>query len=303
MSKLEAAKFTSPIGRLVSGSVSEAFDKDYEGKPLVIKTGPDAGKPTVRYNFGVAFPKVPGKHWSETSELGALIWATGYAHMPAHAGHKDFAWKVNDGDSIEVNGKGNRPCDNEGWPGHWVYQFSSAFAPETCNADGSSPVPAEAIKRGHYVQVLGSVIGNESTGNPGVYLNHNAVAHSGFGPEIKGKGAPDLKAAGFGGTLPAGASAVPVGGMTPGAPPPPPAPPLPPRAAPPAPAAVIPPPTPVAPSQSFITPPVAPPAPVAPPPPPAAPAVTWRGPAGTTYEMFKAANWSDDQMRAAGHLA
>lgn len=297
MSKLEAVKFRSEIARLVSGSVSEAYTTDFDDKPLVIKTGTDAGKPTQRYSFGVAYPKVPGKHWAESSELGALVWATGHAHMADHAAHKDFSWKVSDGDSTEVNRKKNRNCDNEGWPGHWIFHFSSTYAPETCNADGSALVPAEAIKRGHYVQVLGSVIGNESTGNPGVYLNHNAVAHSGFGPEIKGKGAVDVKAAGFGGALPAGASVVPVGGL---APPPAPAAPLPPRAAPPP---VVPAPTPVTPSASFIAPPAAPPAPVAPPPPPSALVPVWKGPAGTTYEMFKAASWSDDQMRAAGHLA
>lgn len=290
MSKLEAKQFTSPIGRLVSGSVDEAITEDFDGNPLTIKSGPDQGKPTQRYNFSVAYPKAGTAHWSQVNELGKLIYETGYAHMPRQAPADDFSWKVADGDSTKVNKKGNRNCDKEGYPGHWVFHFSSAYPPSTYNGDGSAPVPAESVKRGHYVQVAGSVVGNESDGNPGVYLNHNMVAHSGFGPEIK-SGA-DPKAAGFGGALPPGASKAPVSGL-PGSAPPPPAP-LPTRAPPP-PAAAAPPPPPVAvqPSAAFIAPPPAPPAPVGP---------KMTATAQGTYEAYKASGWSDDQMRTAGFL-
>jgi hypothetical protein len=292
---LEAKQFTTPIGRLLGGSVSKANEKAFDGSPLTIKTGPNAGQPTQRYSFGVGFPKNGTSHWSQLGGFAADIWATGHAQMPNHAAHKDFSWKVHDGDSAEVNKKGNKPCENEGWPGHWVFFFSSSYPPNTYNGDGSKEVPAESIKNGHFVQVAGSVIGNESVGNPGVYLNHNMVAHSGFGPEIKG--GPDPSAAGFGKNVqaPAGMSAAPVGGLSTGAPPVnrPPAP-LPPPVAPPAP---LPPPITVVPSPSFIAPP-----PGVAPPPPAAPARVWKE-AGTTYEQYVAAGWNDDQMRATGKLA
>ena len=50
-----------PPGRFVWGSLYKGRDKDFEGRPLVYKTGPDAGKPRVTFDFGVAIPKEPGK--------------------------------------------------------------------------------------------------------------------------------------------------------------------------------------------------------------------------------------------------
>lgn len=298
MSNLEAKQFTTPILRLVAGSVSEKITKDFDGRPLTVKTGADAGKETQRYSFGVAVPKVPGKHWSDgTAQFLTDIWVTGHAQMGALAQRQDFSWKVDDGDSTAPNKKNRKPCDNEGWPGHWIVFFSSSFPPSCYNADGSAPVPAESIKKGHYIQIAGSVVGNENTSNPGVYVNHMMVAHSGFGPEIKS--GPDPKAAGFGqSAAPAGMSKAPVSGL-PGTPPPPPVAPAP-AAPPPAPAAPLPPPVAVQPAPSFIAPPAAPTAPTPPPPPPAAVAPVWKGPA--TYDAYKAAGWSDEQMRAAGFL-
>jgi hypothetical protein len=293
MSKLEAKTFTTPILRLVAGSVSEAIDKDFDGRPLTVKTGANAGDETQRFSFGVAVPKVAGKHWSDnTAQFLTDVWATAHAHMGPLAQRPDFSFKVQDGDSTVPNKKNRKPCDNEGWPGHWVVFFSSSFAPSTYNADGSAPVPAESIKKGHYVQVAGSVVGNSNQTNPGVFINHSMVAHSGFGPEIKSANAPDPKAAGFGGALPVGASKAPVSGL-PGTPPPPAVSAPPPAAAPP------PPPTQVQAAPSFIAPP---PVAAAPPPPPAAPVAVWKGPAGTTRAAYEAAGWNEAQMRTAGFI-
>jgi hypothetical protein len=294
---IEAKTFSTGIFRLVSGSVHEAQTKDSKGNPLTIKSGPNAGQPTQRYSFGIAVPKVPGKHWSESGiDWLTLIWQTGHEQMGALAQRKDFSWKVQDGDSTEVNKANRRNCDNEGWPGHWVVFFSSSFAPKCFTADAQAETDPKNIKRGHYVRVAGSVIGNGDTGNPGVYVNHSMVLHSGIGPEITF--GPDAKTAfAAPAAAPAGMAPVP---QTPAqaafAPPPaatpapPPAAPLPARTPPPAPVAVQP-------SPSFIAPP---PAAVAPP--PAAPARVWKE-AGTTYEQYIAAGWNDDQLRAAGKLA
>lgn len=290
--------FTSPVGRLVYGSVSKPQTKDGDGKPLTVKDGPRAGQPTQRYAFGLAIPKIAGQHWAAT-EWGKLIWDTGHAHMPQTAGRADFAWKVIDGDSTNPNENQKKPCDQEGYPGHWILRYSSAFAPATWNNDGSAPIAPESIKTGYFVQVAGSVAGNESARNPGVYLNHSMVSLQWAGQEIK-TGA-DPKAAGFGQGVqrPAGALDAPAGGMPTGATPPPAAP-LPPRAAPPPPvAAAPPPPVAVVPSASFIAPP---PVAAAPPPPPPTAGPVWKAPSGT-YDQYKASGWSDDQMRAAGFLA
>jgi hypothetical protein len=74
-------KLTFPIGRLVWGSCYEAQTKNFDGTPLVIKTGPDAGKPTVKYAFGVAIPKGGEQSWTQTS-WGQQILAEAQASFP-----------------------------------------------------------------------------------------------------------------------------------------------------------------------------------------------------------------------------
>jgi hypothetical protein len=297
---MTAKYFTSPVGRLLYGSLSKAQTKDGDGKPLVVKEGPNAGKPTQRYAFGLGIAKVAGQHWAQT-EWGAIIWSAGHEGMPQHAGKPDFAWKIIDGDSTVPNENDKIPAQQEGYPGHWILRYSSSFAPSTFNADGSLPIAPESVKTGYFVQVAGSVDVNNSTRNPGVYLNHSMVALQYAGQEIK-TGA-DPRAAGFGQGVqrPAGALDAPAPGLpVTGTPPPPPrvaAPPAP--VAPPAP---LPPPVAVAPAPSFIAPPVAPPAPT-PLPPPAAAGPVWKGPTGTTQAQYAAAGWSEEQMRAGGLLA
>lgn len=325
--------FTIPPSRLVWGSMTEAQQKDAEGKPLVIKNGPDAGKPTQRFAFGVAVPKAPGQthwgqqpaSWNEAADgkyWGAQLWAVGHAAFPnGQAQRPDFAWKVIDGDSSVPNKKGRKPCDQTGYKGNWILAFSSSFAPRTFNAQGSAPIPPESIKCGYYVQVAGTVDGNMSDNQPGIYLNHNLVALAAYGEEIVN--GPDATAVGFGkGALPAGASAVPVGGLpTAGLPPAPgagipaatPAAPsvsVPvalPTALPPPPSAVAPAAaqTAVVPNHSFLNAgvpaaPGAPPAPV-PAPPPAGPQMTAKA-GTTTYAAFIQNNWTDATLREHGYM-
>lgn len=312
MSKIEAKEFTSDVGRLVGGSVSEAITEDFDGNPLTTKTGKNKGKETQRYSFGVAYPK-NGQHWATGTALGALVWATGHEHMGALASRDDFSWKIQDGDSTKPNKRGNKPCDNEGWPGHWIFFFSSSFAPDCYDSTGDAPVDPELIKKGFFVQVKGSVVGNENDSNPGVYLNHGMVALTAYGAEIVSKNKPDPKKAGFGVgvQLPTGASTTPPPGMKSGATPPPPKAPNaspPPPAAPaanlPPPPVVTAPPVSVAPAASFIAPPAAPVAPTPPAPtPPAAPVRTMTAKAGgATYESFVAQGWTEAAMRSEGYL-
>jgi hypothetical protein len=299
-----ALQILFPVGRVVMGSLSEAQTKDANNMPLVIKSGPNAGQPTQKYFFAVAIPKTPADngHWANTS-WGSKIWALGHAAWPqGQAGAATFAWKIDDGDSLVPNKKGRVPAKTEGFPGCWVVSFSSTFAVKTYDAKGAVAVDPKSIKLGHYVEVFGTIASNNNLANPGVYINHSMVAHAGFGPEIS-RG-PDPSAVGFGGqALPPGASATPPPSMQPppaaGAPGvPPPAPTSAPAAVAPPPAAV--PPTAVAPHPGFMAPPV-PGATVAAPPPPApAAGPAWKGPPGSTYAAYKAAGWTDEQMRGQG---
>lgn len=293
--------FLTPTGRLVLGSLYKAQTNDMEGRPLVVKSGANIGQPSQRFFFALAIAKGPEGHWANT-EWGAKIWAAGHVGCPNAHLLTEYSWKIIDGDSIKPNLKGTRPCDREGYPGHWVLSYSSTFAPDVCNSDGKVKLTdIGAVKLGDYVQVWGSVEFNGSNGKPGVYLNHSAVALQGYGTEIHV--GFDTGSVGFGGgALPAGASAVPIGAMTPPAPGAAPSSPPPPAAAP----ASPPPPatqtqTPVRPHPAFLTPGAPAPPAAAAPAPPSAPARQLTAKAnGASYEQLIAIGWTDATLRAEG---
>lgn len=321
----ERVNFTSPVGRLVGGSCYRPNDKDADGKPLVVKSGANAGKPRVDFYMALAVPKGQERHWAETA-FGQIIWAAGHKAFPGIAQNPAFAWKVTDGDSQVPNKKGTKPVDREGYRGHWVYHFGGGYAPKCYNKDGSAILPEpDAIKTGYYVQIAGSVSGNDSSQNPGVYLNHSMVSLQGYGPEISQ--GPDPTAAGFGAQpLPAGASAAPIGGFAVAAPA---APAAFPGGAPAVPPVSVPPPVAVAPHPGIMpaynvngspmssAPPVPgspaamlPPGPVVTTPPPMPPAAPVAPPArvmlpaanGHSYESLIAAGWNDATLRQHGMM-
>lgn len=221
MTQIKNDIMTPVGGRLVSGSPYIGQDKDKDGNPLIVKKGPNQGQPYKKYYTGVAVPK-DGRPWEQT-EWGQTIMnvsksvhpacfdpATG-ALMPG----RNFSFKITDGDSQEHNEEGRRPCDYEGYPGHWVLHFSNSYKPKCYDRYGQNELTEEVIKLGHYVQVMAYVKTNDSTTRPGVHLNTKFIAHSAFGQEIvKGIQASEV---GFGaGDLPAGASDAPVQGIATG---------------------------------------------------------------------------------------
>lgn len=290
-----SVNLTTPVGRLVQGSLYKGQTQDAEGKPLVNKTGAATGQPRVDYFFALAIPKGTETRWA-TTEWGKLIWQVGHESFPqGQAQHPTFAWKITDGDSAVPNKRGRKPCDREGYPGNWVLSFSSGYAPRVFNANGTAPITEpDAVKLGYYIQVAATIAGNGSQSQPGVYLNHNMVAFAAYGPEIIL--GPDPAAAGFGqAPLPAGASAAPIGALGAGAPPPP--------------AAAVAAPLGVTGPQYQ-----SPAAPVAPPPaPPVQPNPAFVAglpdrtmlPAagGATYDQMKAAGWTDALLVQHGMMA
>ena len=211
MSQL-AVNLTSLVGRIVMGNLYKGNDKDVDGKPRVIKSGPNAGQPTIQFFFALAIPKNPGEtHWSQTV-WGKQIFAVGSQAFPNAAQSPAFAWKIEDGDSAIPNKKGRKPCDTEGFAGNWILKFSSGFAPKIYRVEGSGYVPEttpDYVKPGYFVEVNFTVDGNGSQQQPGVYVNPNIVMFRAYGPEIIS--GPDVSACGFGQSpLPAGASTVPL---------------------------------------------------------------------------------------------
>lgn len=326
----QKVNITSPVGRIVMGSLYDPSTTDAEGKPLVVKTGPNAGQPRVNYFFALAIPKGAEPHWAHTP-WGQQIWNVGNQAFPNAAQSPDFAWKIEDGDSQIPNKKGRKPCDNEGWRGHWILKFSSGFAPKVYQQEGAGYVQVmqkDFCKPGYFVEVAFSVEGNGSQSQPGVYINHSMVCFRAYGPEISF--GPDVASAGFGASpLPAGASMTPPAGAIPmpqapaaapalpGAPvgyTPPPVPagvpqipgvapaPLPPAGSVPMPSAPVPgapAPIPVTPNPGFVQvpPPAAAPAPMAPPPAPVAPVRQMTAAAqGIPYESYIQQGWTDAML-------
>ena len=299
---------TTPVGRMVGGSLYKGKTVNSKGEPLIFKSGPNKGQPRTEYSIGVAFAKTPGNaHWANeigmtkvNNVLGNHAWLRpvydlGLAAFPAgEATRAAFSWKITDGDSAEPNKNMKKPCDNEGYPGHWIIWFTSAStAPKVLSADGSQVITEPgAVKPGYYVQVLSRVTDNVGSETPGIYWSLDKVALAAYGPEISYQ-LSDSEA-GFGGTaLPPGATAAPVGVASMPAPIPGPAASLPVAALP----GLAPVPVP--------TPPVPVPVPVA----AAAPARVMTPAAiaaGYTYETFKVGHpgspWTDDMLVAQGHM-
>lgn len=327
----QKVNITSPVGRIVMGSLYDPSTTDAEGKPLVVKTGPNAGQPRVNYFFALAIPKGAEPHWAHTP-WGQQIWNVGNQAFPNAAQSPAFAWKIEDGDSQIPNKKGRKPVENEGWRGHWILKFSGGFAPKVYQQEGAGYVQVmqkDFCKPGYFVEVAFSVDGNGSQSQPGVYINHSMVCFRAYGPEISF--GPDVASAGFGqSALPAGASMTPPAGAIPmpqapaaapalpalpGAPvgyAPPPVPagvpqipgvapaPLAPAGSVPmpyAPAPGAPAPIPVTPNPGFVQVPPPAPAPMAPPAPPAAPVRQMTAAAnGIPYEAYVAQGWTDAML-------
>lgn len=317
MAKRTPVPFNTPPGRFIGGSLYQGSTKDDKGIAKVYKSGANAGQPRTDYSVGIAIKKTKA-HWAEEPGWGQAIWAEGHAAWPAgQAQHPSFAWKIIDGDSTIPNKKMKRPCDQEGYAGHWIIWFGGTTPPKLAVAIGTEPQWNDTpnfCMPGDIIEVKGSVVGNESSDTAGVYMNYEAVCMRAYHKDGRIQSQSiDLASAGFGAApLPAEATAMPVGNaMAPAAPPAPGAQPSTP-VAPPAPAAPAPapsaPPAPVTPNPAILgapAPVVVPPAPVPSPVVPAAPAPV-SAPRmlknGGVYDDWIKVGWTDDLLRAAGHI-
>lgn len=180
--------FLTPVGRLVQGDVFEAQTKDQQGNLLVVKTGPNAGQPTQRYFIAVAFAKTDPAFPAFYAQIEQVARASFPQHFNAQGQctHPNFSWKVMDGDGVDQNGKPN--ASKEGFAGHWVVKFGSSFAPKAYYRGKYDPsqviTDPNAIKRGYFVRVAGTIEGNGNATKPGVYVNLNMVELAGYGDEI-----------------------------------------------------------------------------------------------------------------------
>ncbi|MGL5284263.1 MAG: hypothetical protein ACRC8W_21375 [Plesiomonas shigelloides] len=203
-----------PEGRIVSGHPMKAFGRvDRKTKQPVLDK---AGKQYMDINFGVAIPKTQGVDWKAT-EWGSQIvteaqdpvngYPNGETNSPV------FSWKVVDGDSNVPNRNGNKFCDKEGYPGHWVVFFSTIIPFPCYNKDHYQPHECiqtpDAVKKGDYVRMYVNVKGNKPSETPGVYINPIMLSLDRIG-EPMASAAPVYNAAEVFGGAPASAAPAPV---------------------------------------------------------------------------------------------
>ncbi|MGL5729175.1 MAG: hypothetical protein ACRCYD_15145 [Plesiomonas sp.] len=243
-----------PVGRLVSGHPMEARPvTDKDDRPVMDASGSPV---TDRY-IGVAIPKAGEQHWNQT-EWGAKVWqaaqdpVNGYPNGEFNS--PTFSWKIVDGDSQVPNKKGNKPCDQEGYAGHWVVHMSTRLAYGCFHVGRYDALQAiqnkGEIKRGDYCRVFCSVKGNKPSQSPGVYVNPQLFELTRAGIEIVSVGSGPAAADVFGATAAVMPSNAQVDtAVVPTTPPAAPAPVTPPAA----PAPVTPP---AAPAYDLVTPPV-----------------------------------------------
>jgi hypothetical protein len=289
-----------PPGRMVWGDLYKGRATDMDGRPLTYKSGADAGKPRVSFDFGIAIPKAGTTHWAQT-EWGKKIWEFGHAQWPqGQAQRPDFAWKIEDGDGTTPNKRGRRAVDNPGYAGHWIVKLASSIAPKLYKMGPNGPVlyaDVDAIKPGDWIEAYANIASNDTLNNPGLYLNHSMVCFRAFDKDGRFSFGPDVSQAGFGASgLGASATDVPVGGQSAFS-----------AAVPVVPTAV----SFAAPTVATVNPPpYAPPglaAPAVPPAPPAAPQMPV-GPImlpkanGIPYEQWIAKGWTDETLRQSGYL-
>jgi len=202
--------FTSPVGRIVQGSVHTPQTTDQEGKPLVFKNGANAGQPRTEYFFALAVEKTNPDwpaFWAQLARVAQAAFPGGEYNAP------NFSWKVVDGDGIDQNGKSN--ASKEGFAGHFVVKFKSSYPMQAVN--NGNVIDPKIIRCGDYVRVFGTVQGNgggsgSGPRKPGLYLNPNGIEFFGHGQEIVA--GPDIREAAAAAPrpayVPAGASATPV---------------------------------------------------------------------------------------------
>lgn len=277
-----ATNFTSPIGRLVQGDCYVAQPRrDATGKP---KVGAD-GKPETQFFVALAIPK-NDPAWPAFKALldneARTAWPQ-YFNAAGQCTNPTFADKVTDGDGVDQ--KGQPHSAKEGFAGHWVVKFGSGFAPKAYRWDAAQgwveTAPGE-IKLGDYIKVSGSISSNQSAQSPGMYLNLNMIAFDHEGPRIVLGPTPDQA---FGAPGTAG-HVGPLPGATPatGAPTP--------TTGPTAPSAASP--SSVAPAPPYT-------GFMQPPPPPSGP-IMLPAAGGVSYQQYRDAGWTDDQLVQHGYM-
>jgi hypothetical protein len=286
-------------GRFVQGGLKLQPKTDDKGNKVMRKDDPT--KQVEECFLAVAVAKTDPAFPTYWAAYNAVAKAA-FPHLFDAAGtctHPRFAWKLQDGDGVDKNGKSVK--DKPGFAGHWIFKMVTQYAPRCYIKDSHGNLtqledPEKLIKRGYRIAVAVALDGNgvgadAGSAVPGLYASPNLVLF--VAPDEEIVSGPDPNEAFAGVTtaaVPAGSAAPGIGlpGLPAGPALPPPAaagPALPPPAA----AAA----GPALPGATILPPPAA----------PAGPVYQMQPSAqGATREQLLANNWTDEALIAAGHM-
>lgn len=179
-----------PEGRIVSGHPMNGFTPTDDNTKLP-KMKKDGVTKVIEWKFGLAIPKT-GVDWKQTPWGLQIVAAAqdpveGYSAAETASPH--FSWKVVDGDSTIPNRNGNIPCQQEGYPGHWVvFMKTELQAPKCFHKDKYDPMQqiqnAAEIDNGDYIIAYALIKGNKPSKTAGVYINPLLVSLERKGDKI-----------------------------------------------------------------------------------------------------------------------
>ncbi len=177
----EPTYFHTPVGRFVSGSLTEKRTTDNDNRPIQPEK--------QRYEFGLAIqksdPALPGMLQTIAAAAKA-----GYQQRPDIQQRVDAWFQTMSGFSMKIS-DGDKPAArtgdvNQNTAGCFVIWFSTSMDILAANAQNTQIDPA-SIKRGWFVDVAASVKANGLTdNNAGVYMNPTCVRLIAEGEEIVG---------------------------------------------------------------------------------------------------------------------
>ncbi len=170
----QAIEILTPEGRIVGGHpmVSSIVKDTRTGQP---KMQADNITPRTETYIGLAIPKAGEQSWQQTPWGQLIVQAATQGFPNGEYQGPNFAWKVADGDSQVPNQKGKRPCEREGYPGHWIINCSTGLPVKCYNVGKYDAIDQiqdqNTIKPGDYGRLLINCRSNESAQSPGVYMN------------------------------------------------------------------------------------------------------------------------------------
>lgn len=177
-----AIEITTPVGRFVQGGLYELQGKTDSFNKPVLKDGVQV----MGAYLGLAIDKI-NPEWPAFWQQLSQVARTDQPHCFDAQGNqlfRDFAWKVIDGDSMDMYGK---PwASREGFAGCYVLKFGGQYLPKVVH-NGELVTIKDYVKPGMFIRVIGSAKGNGTTNpKPGLYLNPAAVELIGYGKPIVG---------------------------------------------------------------------------------------------------------------------